>query len=700
MSVFGRFFGSRPAIEPQIEAADCGYVCISAVLALLGQPLSVADIKRAVGTTSRGLTIRQVRDGLARFAVEADAVFFDKNNPAAFPDVGILLLDRGHFIVVARKRGRSVEIYDPNVGWSWISVKRLRRSLSGFAIVVNEAAPNRARSLRPRSFQLQLIKSTLESRFLRRALLLFAAAQVFALSLPIMTMQSVDHSVRSDALGFAGVVLIGFLALTFVNAITGTVGEFVQARMKRGMYRRLGALTFDSILAKDASWFENLSGASIQNQVNSLQVHMDFVVDALRTIATLATTIVVGIAVLLFISPWLAVPGLISLALTTTLDVVLTRRQRGLISSSVEAGQRRHAFVLGTLVQMPLMVRHGSARQCRGQYVRLMARVGNAASALQVLQGWRASLTSLLKSSETIIFVTLAAWFMAEGKYTIGGFVAIGAYKDLLASALSSAFQLALRHHTMTIHRIQAGMLLDEKFNNTGTSTGTDVEAGGVVVRNVSYRYGSLDGFALRHASFEVGGGECLVVKGESGSGKSTLARLMTGVASPSEGHILIDGKPLAYPVRGLAAVLQTDRLIAGTIRENISLYRGYISDSDIWKALELAHADAFVRDFPMRLNSPVAEGMAGLSGGQRQRLLLARALVDLPKILLLDEATASLDVETEGSIMRGLRRLPMTLIVISHRPEVWKFGDQVIEIRSGEIASDESLEHAEVNFA
>jgi ATP-binding cassette subfamily B protein RaxB len=700
MTIIPRFIRLRPVIEPQVEPADCGYVCMSAILALMGQPITVADIKRVAGTTARGLTIKQVRDGLGRFDVRADAVFFDKSNVRAYPDLGILLLDRGHFVVVARKRRHMLEIYDPMIGWSWINAKRLARSLSGFAILVHNPDGKAPGSLRPRSYLRQLMKSTLEGSLLRRALLLFAGAQLVALALPLVTMRAVDGTVRAQDVGFGGAVLIGFLALSFVNALSVTVGEFVQATLKRKMNRRLGGVTFDSLLAKQAAWFDSLSGASIQNQITSLQLHLDFVVDALRACASLAITIVAGLGVLLFISPWLAVPGLVSLVLRSGLDIFLTRRQRGLMSLSVESGQRRQAFVLGTLVQIPLMVRHGSARHCRARYVQLMARVGNAAGALQVLQGWRTTLTALLKSCETIIFVTIAAWFMRRGEYSIGGFVAVGAYKDLLAGALSSAFQLWMRHDTMAIHRIQGGMLLEERLNGATQPTAMEVQEGHIAVRGVSYRYGSLDELALRDVDFRLAEGECLVVKGQSGSGKSTLAKLLTGVIAPTTGDIEIDGKPLAYPVHGLAAVLQSDRLISGTIRENISLYRPGVSDSEIWRALQICLAEAFVRDLPMRLNMLVGEGMSGLSGGQRQRLLLARAVVGSPRILLLDEATASLDVETEAAIMRNLRHLGVTLVVISHRPEVWKFADRMIELSGGQMAATPSISDSERNSA
>ncbi|MFN7718558.1 MAG: cysteine peptidase family C39 domain-containing protein [Sphingomonadaceae bacterium] len=332
-----RLVGSRPTVEPQSEASDCGYVCISAALALLGNPKSVDEVCQEVGTTSRGLTIKQVRDGLNKFNVKADAVFFDKNRVEAFPDFGILLLDRGHFVVIVQKRDRLVEIFDPLIGWTWVNIKRLKRSLTGFGILIDEKTEQHGRSIKPPSFFRRLTKLTLEPRFLFKALGLFAFAEIVALALPLISMRSVDSSVAQESLSFAGIIVIGFLALSAVNSFTKAVGELIHAKIKEKMYKRLGGVVFDALSVKGPDWFERTSGASIQNQIQSLQVQLDFVVDGLRTVTMLTISVVAGLGVLLIISPWLAIPGLISLALTTSLDLFLARRQRGLMSASVEA---------------------------------------------------------------------------------------------------------------------------------------------------------------------------------------------------------------------------------------------------------------------------------------------------------------------------------------------------------------------------
>ncbi len=175
--------------------------------------------------------------------------------------------------------------------------------------------------------------------------------------------------------------------------------------------------------------------------------------------------------------------------------------------------------------------------------------------------------------------------------------------------------------------------------------------------------------------------GECIVIRGPSGTGKSTLAKLVTGQLVPTEGEALIDGLPPSGTMPGLAAVLQDDRLISGSIRDNILLYRRKVDDAAIMTALEMAALDWFVRGLPMGLSTQVGEGIGGLSGGQRQRLMIARALLERPRILVLDEATSSLEVEVEAQILAAVKGTGATIILIAHRPEVWALADRVYDL-------------------
>lgn len=268
---------------------------------------------------------------------------------------------------------------------------------------------------------------------------------------------------------------------------------------------------------------------------------------------------------------------------------------------------------------------------------------------------------------------------MGAGDFTVGGFVALGAYKELLATAIGSLFQLELRRRTMDVHRLRAAELLTAGPKLVLESR--EVARGHVCFEGVSFAYGSLDREVLDLVDLSASPGECIIIRGPSGAGKSTIARLMMGQLTPTRGRIGIDGLPPAATMHGVAAVLQEDGLVAGSIRDNVALYRRGIDDAEIMAALEMAALDKFVRGLPMGLSTQVGEGVGGLSGGQRQRLLIARAALGKPRLLILDEATSSLEVKVEARILARLKASGATVVLIAHRPEVWALADRIYEL-------------------
>jgi len=684
-----RIFRHRPTIEPQVEPADCGFVCASAITALLGERWPVSEIKAAAGHTSRGLTLRQLRDVLSSCGAEAEAIFFDKKRASAFPCPGVVLLERGHYVVIADvdlDRNR-IEVFDPAIGWLWVSRRRLARQANGFGVLVS-ALPGKGRP--DEGNQRPLTERVGGKRYLRffvnrigiGAILAFAAAQSAALALPILSMKSVDAVVDTAGVGLLGAVGIGFVLVSVVSTATSFLANLLSHKVTRLATGAVGRFVYDAFAAKPYAWFEANRPSTIQNKAASVEARLRFAGDLFRGLGGLLITFVVGMLALFYISPWLAIPGLCSLALAIGIELAFNKAQLANAASSVEATQGRQAFVLDVLSQLPLLARFGTLRQGRFQYVAVVGRAAAYDARSQSLQSWRGLLTGSVKALETLVFVSVAAIFMSKGDYTLGGFVALGAYKDLLAQSMASLFQLRQRNKAMEIHRLQARDL--EAEGDHREQAGSAVRVGRLSIENVAFRYGSLDAAVLHEVSFEVEPGECVVIKGPSGAGKTTLAKLIAGVLEPTSGRVLIDGAAPAHPMEGFAAVLQTDRLITGTVRDNITLFRRGVTDTEVYEALAAAELEGFVQSLPMRLNTIIGEGMTGLSGGQRQRLMVARAALKRPRLMLLDEATSSLEVEVESRILKNLIGSGATMIIIAHRPEVWAFASKLVTVAEG----------------
>lgn len=215
-------------------------------------------------------------------------------------------------------------------------------------------------------------------------------------------------------------------------------------------------------------------------------------------------------------------------------------------------------------------------------------------------------------------------------------------------------------------------------------------------IDHASYRYPGANHDVLDDVTLEIPFGTMIGFIGTSGSGKTTLVDLILGLLSPNAGRILADGQDIQGNLEGwqsqIGYIPQTIYLADTTIRNNVAFGReaGDIDDSSVWRALAVARIDDFVRTLPEGLDTPIGENGMRLSGGQRQRIGIARALFRDPPVLVLDEATAALDSETEAGVMEAVTRLQgtKTILLVAHRHSTLLNCDLVVRLEDGRLAS------------
>ena len=293
-----------------------------------------------------------------------------------------------------------------------------------------------------------------------------------------------------------------------------------------------------------------------------------------------------------------------------------------------------------------------------------------------------------------IVLLAVGAWRVSTGDVTIGVLVQFVSLFQLIAFPMRLIGWVLSDMPRAVVGRERLQEVFNEKSSLPEVIDGSTLAEGplGVRTSDVSFAYDGHE--VLRDISFEVAPNESVALVGSTGSGKSTLAELLVRLSDPQSGSIEIGGIDVRRMATGnlranAAVVFQESFLFATTIRENITLERA-VPDDEVVRVAKLAQAHDFIERLPEGYDTVVGERGVTLSGGQRQRVALARALLSNPRLLILDDATSSVDPTIEHAILEGLRRdLSTTLIVIAYRVSTISLADRVLFLDRGRIVAE-----------
>ena len=312
------------------------------------------------------------------------------------------------------------------------------------------------------------------------------------------------------------------------------------------------------------------------------------------------------------------------------------------------------------------------------------------------IESWNIPLLNLIANIGTVFVIWYGGKLVVGGQITIGELVAFSTYLSQLISPIRR-----LGHFIVGIARAQASgarilEILDmrpEVKDHPGAKD-APIQEGHVAFDEVSFSYLGREN-VLSDISFEVAAGQTIALLGITGSGKSSIINLIPRFYDPTEGRILVDGQDLRnFTLQSLrsqiAVVLQDTTLFATSIRDNIGFGKPDAPEEEIVTVAEAAQAHGFISEMPDGYDTMVGERGHTLSGGQKQRIAIARALLNDPKILILDDATASVDTETEHLIQLALENLMQgrTSFVIAQRLSTVRKADLILVLDDGKIAA------------
>lgn len=678
----------------QTEMAECGLASLAMVAAYHGHKVDLNGLRQRFALSLKGATIGHLITIASALNLGCRPLRLELAQLRQLNTPCILHWDLNHFVVLKTVRKNGAVIHDPALGLRHLSTAEMSKHFSGVALEVTPTT-----EFRPITIRVKARLSDLWSRIvgwkraLAQTLLLSLLLQVFALTAPSYLQLVIDEVVTRFDQELL-LVLAGAFALMYViQAATEALRATVVLQLGQTMGFQMIGNVLHHLLRLPTEFFEKRFVGDILSRMGSIRPIQQALTQSVVT-AIIDGIMAVATAVLLFVySPLLGsiIVGSVLLYFAVVLSLYPLRRVRE--EEQLVAHAEAQNFLIESIRASKTVKLFGREAQREVIWRNYFANVVNAAMAVGKLEIVGKSTRSLVFGLQIVAVVYFAASMVMRGEFTIGMLFAVMLYR---ANFTERAEALAERVVEFRLLRLHLERLAD--IIQTKREAGLDAPRlegkpilGSISIRNVSFRYAQNEPLVLKELSLEIEAGDFIAIVGPSGGGKTTLLKVMLGLLPPTEGEILVEGQKLQeFGVQhwrsSIGVVQQDDELLMGTIADNICFYDAYL---DMKRVIECATAAAVheeISAMPMGYLSLVGDMGSSLSGGQRQRVLLARALYRRPKLLFLDESTANLDAEAEVRIADLIENLPVTRVVIAHRPELVLRARKVFELRHGRL--------------
>lgn len=503
-----------------------------------------------------------------------------------------------------------------------------------------------------------------------------------------------------NAMKMTTLLIIGVFALRyfFTRGQTYYLAEAV-ARLTNGLRQRL----LTKLLQLPVTYYNEKRAGSIQsvltNDVNVYQAAVQILRDSIEA----PLKAIVAFVIILFIQWQMA---MITFLMIPIMGVIIQRnaRKMRIAQKQVQADLSEVGAVTQEVLQGVRVVKaFGAEDQVNRDYGRLLNTSLRSQLRAAMLVARLRPLVELLGAVGLCAAILIGGWLALSGNMTVSDMATLAFALDSINQGFRGVSNLSSTYSSVqgAADRVYSEILdVPLPPEHTGRQT-LGVIHGLIEFKDVSFVYP--DGtWALRHVSFSIQPGTSLALVGPSGAGKSTIADLLQRFYEPTSGAILLDGTDIKHlDVNWLRSqigvVPQHTFLFAGGIDENLRLGTPNASDEQLTKALQMAHAEDFSREFRERNVPVLGERGVRLSGGQMQRIAIARALVRDPSILLLDEATSALDAESEKAVTAALQEVmeTRTTMFIAHRLTTAARADSILFLKRGEVIEQGS--HAEL---
>jgi len=546
------------------------------------------------------------------------------------------------------------------------------------ALALPEAAGAGESALTDRPFGLRwFIPELLRHKVIWREVLAASLVlQLIALAVPLCTQVVIDKVVVHHSSSTLLVILSALALFVAFGAALSYARQYLLLHTGNRIDSVLGMRAFEHLLRLPPRYFDSRPTGTLVARLQGVETIREFITGAAASVLLDAPFLLVFLAVMLWYSVPLTLVAVALIGMLAVASLAVTPLLRRRINEQFLLGARNQAFVTEHVAAMETVKSLQMEPQVAARFGRNLADYLRASFATRQLSNAYSAFAGALEQTLSVAILGVGAWMvMTQEGFTIGMLVAFQMFSSRLAQPALRLASLWQESQQAAIAVQRLGDLMDAPAELYSMSPARGREAAGrIEIDKVTFRYQEGEPPVYENFSLTIEAGACVAITGPSGSGKSTLSKLLQGFHVPSAGAVRIDGRDTrqfaANELRlNFGVVPQETRLFSGSLLENLVAGQPHASLAEVAEACREAEIHDTIESLPQGYRTQVGENGVGLSGGQKQRIAIARALLRRPRILIFDEATASLDRETAEAFARTVSRLrgSATVLFISH---------------------------------
>jgi HlyB family type I secretion system ABC transporter len=688
-----RFGRKLPFIQQQ-SSADCGAACLATIGRYWGKRFSINTLRNLAGVERAGASLKGLAQAAESLGYTARPVRASLSRLELQSNPWIAHWQGNHYIVVDRIKKDRVFVVDPALGKRVFSREAFLDSWTGYALLLDPTHLLGAATEDNVSLG-QFWGAVLPYRsLLWQIVFLSLLIQIFGLITPVFTQIILDQVVVQKSYSTLNVFALGLLLFGIWRIGLTATRQYVLDYFSNRFDLTLISGFISHTLLLPLKFFESRRVGDIITRVQENRKVQRFITRQaiLASLDSLTAVIYLG---LMFYYNWrLALLVLAIIPPIVILTLIATPLLRRVSREIFNETANQNSLLVEMLTGVAAVKSAASEREIRWRWEdRFISALNAQFKGLNLANGLQAT-SGLINNLGSTALLWYGATLVIQGQLSIGQFVAFNMMIGNVINPVLSVVNLwdKLQEVLISVERLNDVFSSPREENPQHPLLILPPIQGEVKFDSLTFRYSQeQERNTIENFSFEAVQGQTIAIVGRSGSGKSTLVRLLQGLYQPNSGRISIDGHDLRHisphSLRSqLGVVPQECFLFSGTILENITLYRSDSSLEQVMDVAKLAEAHTFIQDLPLGYNTQVGERGTALSGGQRQRIAIARALMGDPHILVLDEATSSLDTESERRFQQNLTRLvrDRTTFIIAHRLSTVQNADCILVLDRG----------------